>query len=81
MSRRLGALQSRTLCQKVISTMLPAGPTSKEIFAKDPDRLLTEIVVRDEAYDDLIPLQSAGYSRQVALLQAQVVNLWGLFLG
>lgn len=25
------------------------GPTSKDIFAKDPDRLLTEILVRDEA--------------------------------
>ena len=45
----LEALQSCILCQTVTSGLLPAGPTSKDIFAKDPDRLLTEIVVKDEA--------------------------------
>ena len=46
---RLEALQSCISCQTVTSGLLPAGPTSKDIFAKDPDRLLTEIVVKDEA--------------------------------
>lgn len=47
---RLGALQCcKLLSQSVTSGLLSAGPTSKDIFAKDPDRLLTEILVRDEA--------------------------------